>query len=105
MIPFEPWRLLLSLEGQNLSTSGVLARLSTADAAGGAEDLLQLYDTYDLQIEHDAEHLPAPLVRGILVRRTRTTAGLELALRFEAPDVNLLGLVHELALAAQDRYT
>ena len=97
MIPFPPWRLLLTLEGQNLSTSGVSARLPEGDAAGGADDLLQLADTYELQLEHDAEHLPAPQVRATLVRRVRTTAGLELALRFETTDVNLLGLVHELA--------
>jgi hypothetical protein len=51
-------------------------------------------------LEHDLEHLPAPHLRARLVRRTRTTAGWDLAFAFEGQDLSLLGLVHELSQEA-----
>lgn len=99
MISFPPWRLLLTLEGLDLSRSGVSARLTEPVAAGQIGTLLVEGDPYDVQLEHDGEHLAAPFVRARLVRRTRTAAGWELALAFETPDVGLLALVHELAIA------
>ena len=125
MVPFDPWRLLLTLHGVNLSISGVSALLARAaatppppviglkdrrpswggegDGSFGAEALLVEGDPYDLQLEHEADHLSAPFLRARLVRRQRTAAGLELAFAFEEPDGDLLGLVHDLGLRGGGR--
>jgi hypothetical protein len=125
VVPFDPWRLVVSLTGRDLSTSGVAAiwkgqparpavpagaraplgaaaaRIAQAQAGKASEEVAALFvegDPYDLQLEHDAEHLPAPFLRARLVRARRLPGayGLELAFAFEAPDTDLLSLVHEL---------
>jgi hypothetical protein len=116
IVPFSPWRLLLSLRGRNLSASGLQARLERASAApmrraassnaatdaaarygAAVEALIVEGDPYELQLEHDAGHLPAPVLPARLVRREATPAGLDLAFAFDAADTDLLSLVHELA--------
>lgn len=100
LVPFAPWRLLLTLNGLNLSGSGVLALLSSAGKdAAAAQALLATGDPYELQLEHDAEHLTAPFLKARLVRTQRTTVGWELAFSFEDADGGLLSLVHELSTA------
>jgi hypothetical protein len=96
MVPFAPWRLMITLGGEDLSTSGLRAALPKA-TGNEVEALLAERDPYDLQLEHDAEHLPAPVLRARLVRRVRTTAGWDLAFAFESSDIALLSLVHELS--------
>ena len=105
LVDFAPWRVLLSLDGLDLSTSGVRARLPAAVFAQfeDAEALLQERQLYDLQLEFAADHLPDILLKGRLVRRRRLTGvapGWDLAFMFLGSDFGLLGLVHELALAA-----
>jgi len=102
LVPFDPWRLLLTLRGLNVSARSVSALLM---GSGAREDLtlaetaalLVEGDPYDLQIEHESDALPTPFIRARLVSRNRTGAGLELTFAFEAPDGDLLGLIAELA--------
>ena len=101
LINFEPWRLVLSLRGLNLSRTGLCALLASGsqDARKQTQDaelLLAEGDPYDLQLDHDTPHLPTPLVSARLVRKARTNAGWELAFTFTGTDVGLLGLVHEI---------
>ncbi|MCX6105955.1 MAG: hypothetical protein NTY08_09010 [Proteobacteria bacterium] len=102
MVNFDPWRLVVTLRGLNLSRTGLCAQLPAATSNEtrrenvDAEALLAEGDLYDIQLDHDTSHLPAPLVSGRLVRRARTNAGWELAFTFTASDVGLLGLVHEI---------
>lgn len=101
LVPFAPWRLLVTLSGLNLSGSGVLTLLSSEGAdAQAAQALLATGDPYELQLEHDSEHLTAPFLKARLVRTQRTTVGWELAFAFEDADGGLLSLVHELSLGA-----
>lgn len=95
MVPFAPWRILISANALNLSSTGVAALLPTN--ASDAEALLQEGDPYELQLEHDSEELPTPFLQARLARRERTRDGLEVAFSFEAPDVDLMGMVHELS--------
>ncbi len=97
LVDFSPWRLLLTLDGLNLSASGLGAVLGpSADKEGEARGLLAVGDPYLVQLEHDAEHLPAPVCRTRLTRRVEHAAGLELAFTFDEPAPELLGLIHEL---------
>lgn len=112
-----PWRLLISLTGRNLSTTGLQTVLPAATLARtpDLERFLAEGQYFDLQLEHDIEHLPAILVRARLQRRRRIQAsvlgdgGLELAFLFigqgstprGGADVGLLSLVHELCLQSQ----
>lgn len=98
LVPFPPWRLLMTLSGLNLSTTGLLALLPVdMKDAGDAHALLQAGDPYELQLEHDSEHVMAPFLKARLVRTLRTTVGFELAFAFDDTDAGLLGLVHELS--------
>lgn len=98
LVPFAPWRLLLTLSGLNVSNTGVLALLpvDTKDATS-VHALLMAGDPYELQLEHDTEHVMAPFLRARLARSQRTTIGWELAFSFEGTDAGLLGLIHELS--------
>lgn len=117
MVPFSPWRLLLSLEGENLSASGLKAHFKKCPSAKGESDhtsssrrsldrgakealaiesLIVEGDPYDLQLEHDSEHLPAPVLPARLVKREKTSKGLALTFAFEEANTDLLSLVHEL---------
>jgi hypothetical protein len=105
MVPFDPWRLLVTLQGLDLSMTGVAARLDVPARKDrhDADALLVEGDPYDLQLEHGADHLAAPFLRARLARRRRTPAGLELAFAFEEPDGDLLGLVHDLGATSRGR--
>ena len=101
MINFDPWRLALTLKGLNLSRTGLCAQLphpldDHSRVQGEKDALLAVGDHYELQLDHDTPHLPAPCVSGRLVRRTRTNAGWEMAFAFNGSDVGLLGLMHEI---------
>ncbi len=97
LLDFAPWKLALALDGLNLSASGVLAHLpATQKTDAEVEALLAVGDPYQLQIEHDGEHLPVPVVTARLVRRASQAAGLALGFAFEAQGSDLLGLIHEL---------
>lgn len=96
LLDFAPWKLALSLAGLNLSTTGVLGHLEPGDAGSDVDQLLQVGDPYQLQLEHDSEHLPVPVLSARLVRREPTPRGLVLAFGFDAPGSELLGLIHEL---------
>jgi hypothetical protein len=103
MVPFDPWRLLLTLAGVDLSVTGVGAVLALPPnrQRHEAEALLQEGDPYDLQLEHGDGELPSPFLRARLIRRRKSAAGLELAFAFEAPDADLLSLVHDLGQGVQ----
>jgi hypothetical protein len=106
LVPFDPWRLLLTVRAVNLSSSGILTYCAHEDgraagAFGDWPDLLSEGDPYDLQIEHQSDHLPAPYLRARLARRVKHGGGFELAFAFEAPDADLLGLLHETAAAGR----
>lgn len=102
LLDFAPWKLAFSLDGLNLSASGVLAHLAKAKEKNAeAEALLAVGDPYQLQIEHDGEHLPVPVVTARLVRRQAEASGLALGFAFEAPGGELLGLIHELGSRVQ----
>lgn len=145
MVPFSPWRLLLNLDGENLSASGlkaVLKKLPTtkpkstrpAPSQGptrnnlkpqlkgsqkphtgrqaafdfhdvqesSVESLIVEGDPYELQLDHHADHLPAPVLPARLVRREKTSTGLLLAFVFDEANTDLLSLVHELAQEQAD---
>ncbi len=98
---FDPWRIVLTLRGLNLSRTGLCAHWASpsADARreqADAESLLVTGDTYDVQLDHDMPHLTSPLLQGRLVRKARTNSGLELAFHIVDSDVGLLGLIHEI---------
>jgi len=98
---FDPWRIVLTLRGLNLSRTGLCAHWATASAEAkreqaDAESLLVTGDTYEMQLDHDMPHLPSPLVQGRLLRKARTNSGLELAFHLVDSDVGLLGLIHEI---------
>jgi hypothetical protein len=98
IVQLTPWRLVGTLTGKDISASGLAAFLPVKGNSAGValEALLALGDPYDLQIEHDQEHLPAPLARARLVRRRDVAGGVELGFSFEEPDADLLSLLHEL---------
>jgi hypothetical protein len=90
----------------NLSSTGILTYCAHDEASSGGgfgdwSDLLSEGDPYDLQVEHQAEHLPAPYLRARLARRVKHGGGFELAFAFEAPDADLLSLLHETAAASR----
>lgn len=98
---FDPWRIVLTLRGLNLSRTGLCAHWASPSAEArreqaDAESLLVTGDTYDIQLDHDMPHLPSPLVQARLVRKARTNSGLELAFHIVESDVGLLGLMHEI---------
>jgi hypothetical protein len=98
LVPFAPWRLMISLTGLNLSGSGILA-LHAAGGDAQALELLAVGDAYELQLEQDDGAFGHGTAHGLparLVRRVRTTVGHELAFAFDGVDSGLLGLVHEL---------
>ncbi|TWW12115.1 hypothetical protein E3A20_03850 [Planctomyces bekefii] len=99
LLPFSPWRLLLTVHGINLSQTGLLAFLSadTKDVTSLVA-LLELRDPVELQLEHDAIYATFPKVTGRLTRSSKSALGYDLAFAFEESDSSVLGLVHELNL-------
>ncbi len=101
LIPFTPWRLLLTTRGLDLSASGVSAVLDPVPGTSDADDdrnvLLVEGDHYDVQLEDDAADLPTPMLSARLVRREATAAGLKLAFTFQQPNAELLAFVHDLS--------
>lgn len=97
LVPFDPWRLMLTLHGANVSQTGACAALS-GPSAREAEPLLAEGDPYELQIEPDRHGtmLDTVLVRGRLVRRRKTAAGLELAFAFEEQTPAMAALLDDL---------
>ncbi len=94
---FPPWQLLISLRGLNVSELGVWALLAnTSHETAEVADLLVEEDSYELQLEHEADSLAAPFVRAKLAGKRETNAGWELGFIFAAPDPELLGLIAEL---------
>lgn len=101
LIPFTPWRLLLSTRGLDLSSSGVSVLLDPVPGIPDHEDdrnvLLVTGDPYDVQLEDDVADLPTPMLSARLVRRDATPAGLKLAFAFHKPTAELLAFVHDLS--------
>lgn len=96
-IAYEPWRLMLTMTAENISTSGVLVTLpqkSTIDQ--DAKSLIFQGEEYSLQLEHDFKHLPSPVVNATLVRTESTRQGLCLAFHFNQASADLLSMIHEL---------
>ncbi len=94
MVTFDPWRLLLTLRGLNLSSGGLCAQLHKTGTQ--AETLLSEGDLYTLQLDPDDSHLPSPVLSARLVRRTSTNAGWELAFSFAPGDTAVSALLDEL---------
>jgi hypothetical protein len=126
-VPFPPWRLRLTLDGRNLSSSGVQVLLkkpvrrqsptnyesspsrrqeaTRQDSYNEAvESLIAEGDPFELQLEHSIEHLPAPVLPARLIRRESMREGTLLAFAFETPNTDLLSLVHELEQLEQDQH-
>ena len=95
MVTFDPWRLLLTLRGLNLSSGGLCAQLHKTGTQ--AETLLSEGDLYTLQLDPDDSHLPSPVLSARLVRRTSTNAGWELAFNFAPGDTAVSALLDELS--------
>lgn len=97
MVHVQPWRLLLTLRGLNLSSGGLCAQLhKAAFGSNQAESLLLNGDLYTVQLDPDGSHLPSPVLQARLVRRTQTNAGWELAFTFTPGDTTVTALLDEL---------
>jgi len=100
MVHVQPWRLLLTLRGLNLSSGGLCAQLHKAASGDNqAESLLLNGDLYTVQLDPDGSHLPSPVLHARLVRRTQTNAGWELAFTFAPGDITVAALLDELSEA------
>ena len=104
-LPFESWQLMWTLRSFNISRSGALIGLevkddASAQCAADLEALIQAEPQARLQIEHDKQHLFAPVVWGRLTRSARQSWGLELAFHFTDSDSDLLALLEELEAGA-----
>lgn len=107
MVGCDPWTLVFTLKGINISTTGLLAHLSgeSTKAAGMTTDdldtLLAIGDTFHLQIEENGAASTIPHLEVVLRRKSplsRTQGGLEVAFSFmEKNDPNIYGFLEEIA--------
>lgn len=103
LVPFPPWRLLLTTRGLDLSASGVSALLDPLTGVGENDDdraaLLVEGDDYDVQLESadpgTGLDVPTPMLTARLARREPTPAGIKLAFQFVRPTAELLAFVHD----------
>ena len=101
LVPFAPWRLLISATALEVSATGVTAFLQVEDGRGEGDDreaLLVEGDPYDVQLEHAERDLPTPMVPARLTAREEAPTGFKLTFTFVEPTADLLAFVHELSL-------
>jgi hypothetical protein len=100
LVPFPPWRLLMTARGLNVSQSGFAAFLEPPPGTDPYADdrgvLLVEGDTFDVQLEDESVDAPTPMLPARLVRREPTPAGLTLGFEFQQPTAELMAFVHDL---------
>ncbi len=96
VVACDPWSLVFTLAGINLSTSGALAFLSYSHTHSvgmtphDVEALLTKGDSFHLQIEERGDAESIPYVKAVIQRKTLVREGIEVAFSFENqndPDV------------------
>lgn len=100
LVPFEPWRLRLPLNGIDLGRTGLSAFMAEEnDTMVDAFHVLTEHSTYELQLAPPAsagdEFLAIPPLRARLSRKIRTGHGLELEFSFETMDALMLAFIEQ----------
>jgi hypothetical protein len=96
-IPFDPWRIMINLRAENISSTGLLAtlKIKSTDLVEN-ESLICEGEIYDLQLEHDYDYLPSPVISATLIRAVKVRNSYELGFSFTEPDAELLSMLHEI---------